>query len=266
MTDSDSDDGTLPPLLGSLPLALPAPPPSGSAPAAEETPGALVPVKRGRGRPPGSRNEPKTNPGSPQQSTRENNKKKRREVTKHKAEWVKEELTSTVHEFKGEPPGSTRRVTDRHERPMLSPIEYFHQFITDEMLKEIVESTNAHLHATLGKENLPPWLSCGSKMATSLGESLEGPHVGGDQEVPLGVLYGLGAGKNTRMSIKDMLSEDEFSWATHVPWLKKHGVTEKWLTHMFMNMHLQPNNWPDLSGSLCSTRVEGVFERVSIGS
>ena len=45
----------------------------------------------------------------------------------------------------------------------------------------------------------------------------------------LGVLYALGSGKNTRMSIKDMLSEDEFSWATHVPWLKKHGVTEKWL-------------------------------------
>ena len=61
----------------------------------------------------------------------------------------------------------------------------------------------------------------------------------------LGVLYALGAGKNTRMSIKDMLSEDEFSWATHVPWLKKHGVTEKWLTHMFMNLHLQPDDWPD---------------------
>ena len=37
----------------------------------------------------------------------------------------------------------------------------------------------------------------------------------------LGLLYGLGAGKNARMSIKDMLSEGEFSW------LKKHGVTEK---------------------------------------
>ena len=64
----------------------------------------------------------------------------------------------------------------------------------------------------------PPRLSRGSKVATRLGESLEGPLVGGDQEVP-GVLYALGAGKNTRMSIKDMLSEDEFSWATHVPWL-----------------------------------------------
>ena len=41
--------------------------------AAEETPGAIVPVKRGRGRPPGSRNKPKTNPGSPQQPARENN-------------------------------------------------------------------------------------------------------------------------------------------------------------------------------------------------
>ena len=155
MMDSDSDDGTLPPLLGALPLALPAPPSSGSAPAAEETPGAIVPVKRGRGRPPGSRNKPKTNPGSPQQPTRENNKRKRRDVTKHKVRWVKEELESTVHEFKGEPRGSTRRVTDRRARPVLSPIEYFHQFITDEMLEEIVESTNAHLHATLGKGTPP---------------------------------------------------------------------------------------------------------------
>ena len=85
MTDSDSDDGAPPPVLGALPPRLPAPPPSGSAPAAEEAPGALVPVMRGRGRPPGSRNKPKTNPGSPQQPTRENNKKKRREVTEHKA-------------------------------------------------------------------------------------------------------------------------------------------------------------------------------------
>ena len=176
MTDSDSDDGTLPPLLGAPSPGSPRPSPSGSAPAAEETPGAIVPVRRGRGRPPGSCNKPKTNPGSPQQPARENNKKKRREVTKHKAEWVKEELTSTVHEFKGEPPGSTRRVADRQARPVLSPIEYFHQFITDEMLEEIVESTNAHLHATLGKETPPPRLSCGSKMATSLGESLKGPH------------------------------------------------------------------------------------------
>ena len=70
------------------------------------------------------------------------------------------------------PRGSTRRVTDRRARPVLSPIEYFHQFITDEMLEEIVESTNAHLHATLGKETwaTPPRLSCGSKMATSLGD------------------------------------------------------------------------------------------------
>ena len=60
-----------------------------------------------------------------------------------------------MHEFKGEPPGSTRRVTDRRARPILSPIEYFHQFITDEMLEEIVESTNAHLHATLGEETPP---------------------------------------------------------------------------------------------------------------
>ena len=78
MTDSDSDDGTLPPVLGAPHPPLPAPLPSGSTPAAEETPGAIVPVKRGRGRPPGSRNKPKTNPGSPQQLTRENNKKKRR--------------------------------------------------------------------------------------------------------------------------------------------------------------------------------------------
>ena len=34
----------------------------------------------------------------------------------------------------------------------------------------------------------PPRLSCGSKMATSLGESHEGPLVGGDQEVPWGAV------------------------------------------------------------------------------
>ena len=81
-----------------LPRLSPPLPPVGQPPLQRTTPGAIVPVKRGRGRPPGSRNKPKTNPGSPQQSARENNKKKRREVTKHKAEWVKEELTSTVHE------------------------------------------------------------------------------------------------------------------------------------------------------------------------
>lgn len=137
-----------------LPRLSPNLPPVGQPPLQRTPPGPSS-VKRGRGRPKGSRNKPKTNPKPPQQPARENNKKKRREVTKHKAGWVKEELTSIVHEFKGEPPGSTRRVTDRRSRPVLSPIEYFHQFITDEMLEEIVESTNSHLHATLGKETPP---------------------------------------------------------------------------------------------------------------
>ena len=32
-------------------------------------------------------------------------------------------------------------MTDRRARPVLSPIKYFHQFITDEMTEEIVENT-----------------------------------------------------------------------------------------------------------------------------
>ena len=55
-----------------------------------------------------------------------------------------------------------------------------------------------------------PRLSCGSKVGTS------GTLIG-EIEKFLGVLHDLGAGKNTRISIKDMLSEDEFSWATHAP-------------------------------------------------
>ena len=121
-----------------------------------------------------------------------------------------------MHEFKGEPPGSTRRVTDRRARPVLSPIEYFHQFITDEMLEEIVESTNAHLHATLGKETPPRGYPAGRKWPPAWAKASK-PRSLAEIKKFLGVLYALGAGKNTRMSIKDMLSEDEFSWATHVP-------------------------------------------------
>ena len=56
------------------------------------------------------------------------------------------------------------------------------------MLEEIVESTNAHLHATLGKGTPPRGYPAGRRVATSLGESLEGPLVGGDQEVPWGAV------------------------------------------------------------------------------
>ena len=40
-------------------------------------------------------------------------------------------------------------------RPVLSPVEYFHKFITDEMLEEIGKSTNANLHITLAKVTSP---------------------------------------------------------------------------------------------------------------
>ena len=66
---------------------------------------------------------------------------KRGEVTNHKALWVKEELISTLHEFKCEPRGTTRGVADRRVQPVLSPFEYFHQIIRDEMREEIVKST-----------------------------------------------------------------------------------------------------------------------------
>ena len=105
MMESDSDDGTLPPLLGAPPPPLPAPTPAESAPAAEETPGATVTVKRGRGFPLGSSNEPKAELQFPQQRTRENIENRRREVTTHKAGWVKDEVTSAVHKFKVKPPG-----------------------------------------------------------------------------------------------------------------------------------------------------------------
>lgn len=111
---------------------------------------------------------------------------KRGEVTNHKALWVKEELISTLHEFKCEPRGTTRGVADRRVQPVLSPFEYFHQIIRDEMREEIVKSTKCLPTRYAGQRPPLPRLSCGSKVGTRLGESLKGTLIGGDREVPQG--------------------------------------------------------------------------------
>ena len=71
-------------------------------------------------------------------------------------------------------------------QPVLSPFEYFHQIIRDEMREEIVKSTKCLPTRYAGQRPPLPRLSCGSRVGTRLGESLKGTLIGGDREVPRG--------------------------------------------------------------------------------
>ena len=155
MTDSDSDDGTLSPVLGAPPPPLPAPPPSGSAPAAEETPGAIVPVKRGRGRPPGSRNKPKTNP-SPRSSRLARTTRRRGERSpstrpdgsrrSSRQPCTSSRASPGVYPQSDGPPGASRALADQ----VLPPVHHGR----DDRGDCGEHYTNDHLHATLCME--PP--------------------------------------------------------------------------------------------------------------
>ena len=58
----------------------------------------------------------------------------------------------------------------------------------------------------------------------------------------LGMLFGLGVGNNSRMSIKEMTSDLKIDQLVRVTFLKEHGITADYMPYWFMNLHLHPDS------------------------
>ena len=162
---------------------------------------------------------------------------------KHHKEWKPERVTVKVNAFKGTP-GSTRSAQSKRSKPVLEPIEYWSMFITEPMLEEVLDETNTYKHRLRGNAHIrPPYLSRRCSWPPEWTKRQTKDRTMPDLKKFLGSLYGLAVGDKGGCSVRDMLRDDEDAEFTEVPWLKRRGVTEAWLTGWFQNIHCQPEGW-----------------------
>jgi hypothetical protein len=209
--------------------------------------GPSVP-KRGRGRPPGSKNKNKVNPEDAPRAPDARRKGKRpvkRELQKHAADWSKDIITNNIHKFKGAVPGgsSTRASTSRRQRPVLKPIEYFHHQISEEMLQDVLDATNQHWHDVRRQPTRPKGFPENKKWPPSWSTRVTMERTMADLKKFLGVLFALGVGNNARMSIKEMTSDLRIDRFVRVGFLTEYKITADYMSNWFMNLHLQPDGW-----------------------
>ena len=194
--------------------------------------------KRGRGRPPGSKNKNKVNPEAAPRAPDARRKGKmtvRRELQKHAADWSKDIITNNIHKFKGAVPGgsSTRASTSRRQRPVLKPIEYFHHQISEEMVQDVLDATNQHWHDVKGKPTRPKGFPKDKKWPPSWSTRVTMERTMADLKKFLGVLFALGVGNNARMSIKEMTSDLRIDRFVRVGFLTEHKITAEYMSNWF---------------------------------
>ena len=126
---------------------------------------------------------------------------------------------------------------------MLHPYEYWSMFITEPMLKEVLDETNAYKHRLLGSaaSARPGYLPRRCSWPPKWCERQKKERTMDDMKKFFGTLYGMAAGDRGKSSVRAMCALDNH--CTRVEWLAEYGVTESWLTGWFSNIHCQPEGW-----------------------
>ena len=160
---------------------------------------------------------------------------------KHQKDWKSERVKVTPGKFCGTP-GPTRNAASVRSKPVLHPYDYWSMFITDDMLQEVLDETNAYKHRLLGSaaSARPGYLPSRCSWPPMWCKRQKKDRTMDDLKKFLGTLYGLAAGDKGRCSVRKMCSDNP---CTRVPWLAEFGVTESWMTLWFQNIHLQPEGW-----------------------
>ena len=147
--------------------------------------------------------------------------------------------------FKGAKPGgfSTRASTSQRQRPVLKPNEYFHHQISEEMLQDVLDATNQYWYRVKATPTPPKGFPEDKKWPPSWATQVTKERKMADLKKLGGVLFALGVGNNSRMSIKEMTSDLRIDRFVRVGFLIEHGITAEYMSNWFMNLHLQPDGW-----------------------